>query len=102
MSILNGYQTSLLIFKPISIEDVPGIHQLRTSRKNNFLSVIDPSIQKQYEYYHSYKNRNTQGSEVYLKIIDRKNNVICGFVRITKILDSEVPPINSLPRVTYN
>lgn len=88
MSILNGFQTSLLIFQPINIDDVPEIHRLRTTRKNNYLSQIDPSIDGQYEYFNAYKMRNTLGGEVYLKIIDRKKYNICGFLRITNIDDN--------------
>jgi len=88
MRILNGFQTSLLIFQPIDIEDVPEIHELRTTRKNNYLSKIDTSIRSQYEYFDAYKKRNIRGNEVYLKIIDRKKSLTCGFLRVTNLLDN--------------
>jgi hypothetical protein len=85
MTVLNGFETSILIFVPIDVSDVPQIHQLRTARKNNYLAKIDPSIEKQYEYFNEYRKKNDALTEVYLKIIDKKKNETCGFVRVTNI-----------------
>ncbi len=87
MSILDGFSTSLLIFNPISIDDVPEIHEIRTTRKNNYLVQIDSSIENQYKYFNEYKKRNALKNEVYLKIINRKNSNTCGFVRVTNFKD---------------
>lgn len=87
MSILDGFATSMLTFNPVNINDVPEIHELRTTRKNNYLAKIDPSIEGQYKYYNEYKKRNALGKEVYIKIINKKNNNTCGFVRVTNFMD---------------
>lgn len=87
MIVLNGFETAMAIFEPIDIIDVPQIHQLRTTRKNNYLAQIAPSIEKQYEYFSEYIKRNLALTEVYLKIIDKKKNQTCGFVRVTNIND---------------
>lgn len=81
----NGFETSILIFEPIEIVDVPQIHKLRTTRKKNYLAPIDPSIEKQYDYFNEYKKRNIALTEVYLKITDKKKKEVCGFVRVTNI-----------------
>ena len=88
MSILDGFATSMLIFIPVEIDDVPEIHEIRTNRKKNYLTQIDTSIEKQYKYFHEYKKRNALKKEVYLKIKNKKNNSTCGFVRITNFLES--------------
>ena len=55
MSILDGFATSMLIFTPVVIDDVPEIHELRTTRKKNYLVQIHQSIENQYKYFYEYK-----------------------------------------------
>jgi hypothetical protein len=88
MTIINGFSTSLLLFNPVEIIDVPEIHELRTTRKNNYLAQIDPSIENQYKYFTEYEKKKELNKEVYLKIINKKNNNACGFVRVTNFLDN--------------
>jgi hypothetical protein len=87
-NILKGFETSTIKLLPVEINDVPDLYKLRITRKNNYLNQIDSSIKVQYQYFENYQKRLLFEEEVYLKIIFKKTDEVCGYVRLTELLSS--------------
>ena len=70
----------------IDVNDSEDILKLRLEKRDdNFLMPTDDSIEKQIEYYHTYKKKFDQKEEIYFKIFDVTRNEFSGFVRLTNI-----------------
>jgi RimJ/RimL family protein N-acetyltransferase len=80
---IRGSRLSLRLVRP---EDAAYIHGLRTDPTyNDHLSLVTGTIEDQRNWIESYKTRERAGSEYYF-VIERKDGVRCGVVRLYEIL----------------
>ena len=83
---LTEIETKYLILRGIKESDLQDLISLRLLKKNNHLTPISPLLEDQLNYYQSYKKKMALGSEIYYKILDKKNPFeLIGLVRLTEI-----------------
>lgn len=81
-----GIKLSLRLVQP---EDAAYIHGLRTDPTyNGHLSTVTGTVEDQRSWIEAYKTRETAGSEYYF-VIERKDGVRCGVVRLYDITDDQ-------------
>jgi RimJ/RimL family protein N-acetyltransferase len=86
LSRIGGIQLSLRLVQP---EDAAYIHGLRTDPTyNGHLSTVTGTVEDQRSWIEAYKTRETAGSEYYF-VIERKDGVRCGVVRLYDITDDQ-------------
>lgn len=82
LSKIDGVQLSLRLVQP---EDAPYIHGLRTDPTyNGHLSTVTGTVEDQRSWIEAYKTREAASSEYYF-VIERKDGVRCGVVRLYDI-----------------
>lgn len=86
LSKIDGVQLSLRL---VQAEDAPYIHGLRTDPTyNGHLSTVTGKVEDQRSWIEAYKTREAAGSEYYF-VIERKDGVRCGVVRLYDITDEQ-------------
>lgn len=86
LSRIDGIQLSLRLVQP---EDAAYIYGLRTDPTYNcHLSAVTGTVEDQRDWIKDYKAREAVGSEYYF-VIERKDGVRCGVVRLYDITDDQ-------------
>ena len=71
--------------EPLTLGDVEFLFELRRGSRSIFMKPISPHLDDQYIYFGKYKEKFTEGTEIYYKIIDKSTGVRAGVVRLTEI-----------------
>lgn len=86
LSRIDGVQLSLRL---IQLEDAAYVHGLRIDPAyNGHLSAVSGTVKEQRSWIEGYKEREATGSEYYF-VIERKDRVRCGVVRLYDITDDQ-------------
>lgn len=86
LSRIDGIQLSLRLVQP---EDAAYIHGLRTDPTyNDHLSAVTGTMEDQRSWIEAYMAREAAGAEYYF-VIERKDGVRCGVVRLYDILSDQ-------------
>lgn len=84
LSRINGIRLSLRLVQP---DDAAYIYELRMDpRYNSHLSAVTGTVEDQRRWIEAYKAREAAGTEYYF-VIERKDGLRCGVVRLYDILD---------------
>lgn len=81
-------ESTLVSMRPMTVDDVQYIFDIRHSARGRWLNTTSPDIGDQYIYFEKYLERFHDDDEIYYMIRDKRREQDTGIVRMTRLSES--------------